>query len=337
MTEVDLTQQTQQTQDIPQTETVQADVQTQSPAADVFGLVKQQFGREIDEDYLKTDWREKASSLEKQWEEISKKAEAYKPVFENPELLKVADLVNSGVPLKNALEALSINPDELPEDELVRGYATRNAGFIKDEKDLNLLLERKFGVGLDLEVLKEEYPEKYFEVLENRSKALADEKAHLQSRRLELTTPVAKETEPVFTPEQVEKFKSELSAQVESFDKLKLIDDYEVPYDKSQLKSLADNIIFSGGVEGLEQDVTVIKGFKASEVLDALYFLNNKNALTSEFVKEVTKAKSVEAIKKADELYNNVGGANQQQPSGAKQARMLSAEETRKLIEKQFN
>jgi len=322
---------------VEQTAEVQVEqpLQNQGGDFDIFGVVKEKFGREIDEDYLKNDYRTQLQQSQSLLENVRTKVESAKHIFENPDLLAVADYVKNGVGIKEALQALTLNPDEIPEERLILDSVTRNNSFIKNPDDLELLASRKFGLGEDLEIIKEEYPERYFDILKNRQEAIADQKKFLESKKLELLTPAQAQQsqfqDNIFTPENLQKFKTELSAEIESFNDMQL-GEVKTAYDKKLLNEISGNILFSGDIEGYDKKVTVVEGFSSKEVLDALYFLKNKDAHLNEFVKEVGKAKSVEAIKKADELYNNVGGAQAQKTGGSRMARPVSPEEIRQSM-----
>ncbi len=319
----------------PDTTQAQPDVQVQQD--DIFAVVEQRFGRKIDEDYLNNDYREQYQNLSKNFDEVRTKVEASKHIFENPDLLKIADYVKDGVGIKEALQALTLNVDEIPEDQLIVESVTRKNKFLKDKSDIDSFLENKFGIGTDLEILKEEYPEKYFDILKNRQEAIEDGKSLIEAKKLELLTPAQQHQQSnIFSQEQLQNLKSQLSAEVESFENITL-GDVATPYDKKVLTELSDHIVFSGDIEGHDRKVTVIDGFTSQEVLNALYLLKNKDAHLNEFVKEVNKAKSIEAIKKADELYNNVGGAQQQTPGGTKMARPVSADEVKQKIRSSFS
>lgn len=324
---------------VEQTAEVQVEqpLQNQGGDFDIFGVVKEKFGREIDEDYLKNDYRTQLQQSQSLLEDVRTKVESAKHIFDNPDLLAVADYVKNGVGIKEALQALTLNPDEIPEERLILDSVTRNNSFIKNPDDLELLASRKFGLGEDLEIIKEEQPERYFDILKNRQEAIADQKKFLESKKLELLTPTAQQQtqvqvqDTIFTPENLQKFKTELSAEIESFNDMQL-GEVKTAYDKKLLNEISGNILFSGDIEGYDKKVTVVEGFSSKEVLDALYFLKNKDAHLNEFVKEVGKAKSVEAIKKADELYNNVGGAQAQKTGGTRMARPVTPEEIRQSM-----
>ena len=95
------------------------------------------------------------------------------------------------------------------------------------------------------------------------------------------------------------------------------------PYDKAQLSDLSHNILFSGVVDGFDEGVTVLKGVSSKEILNALYILKNQDTHLNEFVNNIIKQKSIEAIRNADNVYNNVGGQAKTQAGEVRMARMV--------------
>lgn len=304
----------------------------QEQAPDFFALAKEKFGRDIDEDYLRNDYKSKFETVNSQFLDFSEKAKSIQHIMENPDLLKIADYMKDGVGIKEALEALTINPDSIPEEKLIIDAVKRNNPYLKNEDDLELFIKSNYGIGEDLNDLKDIDPEKYFKILKNRAEAKQSESEYLKSRKIELTkTPErqpAVEQENPFSEEMITNFQKTIAEELNTFENFNIGDvakgGLSKPYDKNQLSELSGNILFSGDVDGFDGKVSIVKGFTSKEILNALYLLKNQDNHLNEFVTEISKQKSIEAYKKADEKYNNVGGVGKAQPGETRMARMVT-------------
>ena len=293
-----------------------APVNTDTP--DVFSTIKEKFGREIDEDYLTTDYKAKATDAEQQLADVKEQAEKFKHIFENKTLLQIADLMKAGNSATDILESLSIDVEKIPSDQLILDYIKREKPFL-DEEDRKLYAENNFGVGEDLDDLKRVDPARYFQLKENIEKAVSGQKQFLNERKVTLVTPAAQSQEQVqpeatITVDKVKNFKDTFNQHVNSLKDFQVATDFSQPFDKDALKLESDKIVYSGDLNG--NKVLMLSGIDDKTVLEALYLYNKKQALFSEFKtnieKSITEEKSIEAFKQVGDMYNNVQGTGQQ-------------------------
>lgn len=293
-----------------------APVNTDTP--DVFSTIKEKFGREIDEDYLTTDYKAKATDAEQQLADVKEQAEKFKHIFENKTLLQIADLMKAGNSAKDILESMSIEVEQIPSDQLILDYIKREKPFL-DEEDRKLYAENNFGVGEDLDDLKRVDPARYFQLKENIEKAVSGQKQFLNERKVTLVTPAAQSQEQVqpeatITVDKVKNFKDTFNQHVNSLKDFQVATDFSQPFDKDALKLESDKIVYSGDLNG--NKVLMLSGIDDKTVLEALYLYNKKQALFSEFKtnieKSITEEKSIEAFKQVGDMYNNVQGTGQQ-------------------------
>lgn len=293
-----------------------APVNTDTP--DVFSTIKEKFGREIDEDYLTTDYKAKATDAEQQLADVKEQAEKFKHIFENKTLLQIADLMKAGNSAKDILESMSIEVEQIPSDQLILDYIKREKPFL-DEEDRKFYAENNFGVGEDLDDLKKVDPARYFQLKENIEKAVSGQKQFLNERKVTLVTPAAQSQEQVqpeatITVDKVKNFKDTFNQHVNSLKDFQVATDFSQPFDKDALKLESDKIVYSGDLNG--NKVLMLSGIDDKTVLEALYLYNKKQALFSEFKtnieKSITEEKSIEAFKQVGDMYNNVQGTGQQ-------------------------
>lgn len=291
-----------------------APVNTDTP--DVFSTIKEKFGREIDEDYLTTDYKAKATDAEQQLADVKEQAEKFKHIFENKTLLQIADLMKAGNSAKDILESMSIEVEQIPSDQLILDYIKREKPFL-DEEDLQLFAEQNFGVGEDLEDLRRVDPARYFQFKENIEKAVSGQKQYLNEKKVTLVTPNTQEQvspEATITVDKVKNFKDTFNQHVNSLKDFQVATDFSQPFDKDALKLESDKIVYSGDLNG--NKVLMLSGIDDKTVLEALYLYNKKQALFSEFKtnieKSITEEKSIEAFKQVGDMYNNVQGTGQQ-------------------------
>ena len=229
-----------------------APVNTDTP--DVFSTIKEKFGREIDEDYLTTDYKAKATDAEQQLADVKEQAEKFKHIFENKTLLQIADLMKAGNSAKDILESMSIEVEQIPSDQLILDYIKREKPFL-DEEDRKLYAENNFGIGEDLDDLKRVDPARYFQLKENIEKAVSGQKQFLNERKVTLVTPVAQSQEQVqpeatITVDKVKNFKDTFNQHVNSLKDFQVATDFSQPFDKDALKLESDKIVYSGDLNG---------------------------------------------------------------------------------------
>lgn len=304
------------------------DVVNTDTSLDFFAIAKDKFGRDIDEDYLINDYKAKFESANNDYVSLLDKTKSIQHIMENPDLIRVAEYMKEGVGIREALEAININPDAIPEDNLIIDAVKQANPYIKNEDDLELFLRTNYGIGENLDDLKYFDTAKYFSVLKNRDEAIKSGKEFLNNKKIELTKSNPKQ-EPYtpFNKEIINDFHKTLEDEINSFENYNIGDiangGITKPYDKAQLSDLSHNILFSGVVDGFDEGVTVLKGVSSKEILNALYILKNQDTHLNEFVNNTIKQKSIEAIRNADNVYNNVGGQAKTQAGEVRMARMV--------------
>lgn len=302
----------------PEKKVTETPAPVNTDAHDVFSTIKEKFGREIDEDYLTTDYKTKATAAEQQLADVKEQAEKFKHIFENPTLLQIADLMKAGNSATDILESLSIDVEKIPSDQLILDYIKREKPFL-DEEDRKLYAENNFGLGEDLELLKKVDPSRYFQLKENIEKAVSGQKQFLNEKKVTLVTPTAQsqdqvQPEATITVDKVKTFKDTFNQHVNSLKDFQVATEFSKPFDKDALKLQSDKIVYSGDLNG--NKVLMLSGIDDKTVLEALYLHNQKQALFDEFKTKIetsiTENKSIEAFQKVSDIYNNVQGAGQQ-------------------------
>ena len=300
----------------PEKKVTETPAPVNTDAHDVFSTIKEKFGREIDEDYLTTDYKTKATAAEQQLADVKEQAEKFKHIFENPTLLQIADLMKAGNSATDILESLSIDVEKIPSDQLILDYIKREKPFL-DQEDLQLFAEQNFGLGEDLEDLRRVDPARYFQFKENIEKAVSGQKQYLNEKKVTLVTPNTQEQvspEATITVDKVKTFKDTFNQHVNSLKDFQVATEFSKPFDKDALKLQSDKIVYSGDLNG--NKVLMLSGIDDKTVLEALYLHNQKQALFDEFKTKIetsiTENKSIEAFQKVSDIYNNVQGAGQQ-------------------------
>ena len=285
---------------------------------DILPELAKKYGREIDEDYLQTDWRKKATEQELFVKEMKEKAESLKHIFENQDLMTIADLMKQGKKPIDILEAMSINPAEIPVENKIYDYIKREHPYLKTEDDIALFANKQFGIGEELDSIKEYDAERYFAIKKNLEVAISAQDKFLNDQKVQLlNNPVqvepAQQQQPIISDEDVQKYRDTLNQHIESLSELKLDEEFSQPVQKDLLKSLSENIAYSGNVDG--ENVIILKNVKDSDLLEAMYLHKNRTSVLTEFKKsfekKVAEQKSIEAFRKTDSLYNHVGGNGQ--------------------------
>lgn len=302
----------------PEKKVTETPAPVNTDAHDVFSTIKEKFGREIDEDYLTTDYKTKATAAEQQLADVKEQAEKFKHIFENPTLLQIADLMKAGNSATDILESLSIDVEKIPSDQLILDYIKREKPFLSQE-DLQLFAEQNFGLGEDLEDLRRVDPARYFQFKENIEKAVSGQKQYLNEKKVTLVTPNTQsqdqvQPEATITVDKVKTFKDTFNQHVNSLKDFQVATEFSKPFDKDALKLQSDKIVYSGDLNG--NKVLMLSGIDDKTVLEALYLHNQKQALFDEFKTKIetsiTENKSIEAFQKVSDIYNNVQGAGQQ-------------------------
>ena len=274
----------------PEKKVTETPAPVNTDAHDVFSTIKEKFGREIDEDYLTTDYKTKATAAEQQLADVKEQAEKFKHIFENPTLLQIADLMKAGNSATDILESLSIDVEKIPSDQLILDYIKREKPFLSQE-DLQLFAEQNFGLGEDLEDLRRVDPARYFQFKENIEKAVSGQKQFLNEKKVTLVTPTAQsqdqvQPEATITVDKVKTFKDTFNQHVNSLKDFQVATEFSKPFDKDALKLQSDKIVYSGDLNG--NKVLMLSGIDDKTVLEALYLHNQKQALFDEFKTKIS-------------------------------------------------
>lgn len=318
---IDLTGRPTKTEETVKTEPVVENTETvakttkpiteQAPDINPLQILKEKYGREFDEDYFKTDWKSEAITAKETIQKSLEQTEKFKHIFENKDLLAIADHMKNGMSAKDILQSMAIEPDNIPQEELIMDYVKRNNPYLKTEEDIELFAKTNFGIGEDIEDVKTYDAQRYFALKKNIDAATTEQKAFLNEKKVQLlNTP---QQQAMFNAEQVVEFNNTINKHIDSLTDFSVADDFSKPFDKEQLKTISTDILYSGDVEG--ERFTVLKNVKENEVLEALYFLKNKQTLLKDyktnFEKTITQDKSIKAFKEVSEKYDNVQGAGE--------------------------
>lgn len=297
-----------------------AQAQQEAEAPDVLTKVREIAGWEVDDDYLKTDYRTLAKS---ERERAQKLAETF---GEEPDdvLKALLDFRKKGGSYEQFFEAQTINPDKMSESDLLRRFYEKNNPVIAGDPDLVAYnLKKLYGEGQDLTELKEDNPELYFEIMTQRKLALADAKKMIADFKVNLQTPPVQQQGQSFEDFQkqeeaklqvnLDKTKAEVDAFTKSFDKvdLELEDGHTVsmPVNKESLAAIASNILVKD-----EDGILALQNIDPARIAKALYLEENLPAM----LKEAYKTAKAKVEIQTDAEYNNREGlATSGQRSGA--------------------
>ena len=302
-----------------------ADVEIQKDLTqvDLFPELEKKFGRKFAEEDLATDWKTKAQENEKLILETKEKLESVKHIFDNEDLLKIADLMNKGFGAKDILESMAINPADVPLEKKLFDFIKRENSYLKSDEDIELFAETNFGYGEDMDLLKANDPKRYFEVVKNIQSAVEAQDKFLNERKVSLLnkpvseSDVTQKSEAERYEKEVLAYKNTLNKHIDSLQDFKISDEFTQPFSKDDLKLISDSITYSGNVNG--DNILVLSNVNDKDLLEALYLHKNKNSLLAEFKngfeKAVIEKKSVEAFRKVSDTYDNVKGSQQQSDS----------------------
>lgn len=269
-----------------------------------FAKLKEKYNVDIDEDYITTNWREKAISVEKEKEELNSFISQHKDILDNQDVRTIAEYMKNGVPAENILKAMSIDVDTIPQEDLIYEFIKREHPYLTDDSDVSEYAKKVFGVGADLEELKSYDIEGYAKILNNLNNATTKQKEYISNQKITLlNTPVYQEKE--FVPKDViDGFVNDFSKYIETLNEVQLADGIVKQYNKEELKDISNNILYSGVVEG--KNYTILENVDAKAILDAMYLMKNKETFFNEVKQGVTKDASIKAYKDVNAMYNGV-------------------------------
>ena len=288
---------------------------------DILSAVSKKYNREFTEEYFSKDWKQEAednstklAESQKIIDETRTKLEDYKHIFENKDLLAIADKMKNGAKPKDILEAMSIDVDSIPENQKILDYVSRTQPYLKTKEDIELYIATNFNVDEDL---RTDAPGEYFKNRKNIEEAINEQNTFLNERKIQLlnnTTSAASDSMPIIAQEQIIQSQNAINQHIDSLTNVQVTSDFTQPYDKTALKAIASNIAFSGAIGN--DTFTMVKNVDGNKIAEALYFYENKdtliNELKTELSKSIAKEKSVEAFQKVSDVYNNVQGTVKQ-------------------------
>jgi len=259
------------------------------------------YGREIDEEYLSTDWR---SKYNEEISGISDKLKIADDIVNNSDLKQIYELTKNGVGVKDILSSMSINSEDITEDEHIIEQIKVKYPYVKSGDDLARIALEKYGVGDDLDYIKDTNFDKYLDIIKNRDEAVELNKKILNEKKVTLLNT---NNNNMFKEEDIVKFKEKIEKYTNSINDFGITDDIKLTYDKEKLGSAVDNVVFSGNINN--EDYIVLKNLKDEDVLDAVYFIKNKDAImkgiTDFYNKNIVEGKVNDAYKSINGMYNN--------------------------------
>lgn len=288
---------------------------------DFLAEASKKYNREITEEYFTKDWKQEAEAnstklaeSQKIIDETRTKLEDYKHIFDNKDLLAIADKMKAGVKPKDILEAMSIDVDAIPENQKILDYVSRTQPYLKTKEDIELYIATNFNVDEDL---RTDAPGEYFKNRKNLEEAINEQNTFLNERKIQLLNqpaPATSDSMPIIAQEQIIQSQNAINQHIDSLTNVQVTSDFTQPYDKAALKAIASNIAFSGAVGN--DTFTMVKNVDGNKIAESLYFYENKdtliNELKTELSKSIAKEKSVEAFRKVSDVYDNVQGSVRQ-------------------------
>lgn len=284
-----------------------AQAQQEADAPDVLTKVREIAGWEVDDDYLKKDYRSLAKSEKERAEKLA-------AIFgEEPDdvLKALLDFKKQGGSYEQFFEAQMLNPDKMSEGELLRRLYEKNNPTIAGDSDLvEYNLRKLYGEGTDLEELKTENPDLYFEIMTQRKLALADAKKMVSDFKVNLQTPPKQESRQSFDDFQKQeeaKLQTNLDntrKEVEAFSKsfenvdIELEDGHKIsmPVNKESLATITSNILVKD-----EDGIIALQDISPARIARALYVEENMQS----FLNEAYKTAKAKVEVQTDAEYNN--------------------------------
>lgn len=292
-------------------------------------------GRDIDEDYLKTDYRG-------MYQEVSEKLDKFKSVFgDNLEIPKwieeAASYAQKGGDVSTFFKNQLIDPATMSEEDKIRFLLNQELKDSKQKDDLvNYRMSKDYGFDLtdeELSDLKEENPDAYFDIISKRESSLKNaDKALLEFKEANKIPENWKAPEPDMSEEDIIKNQEILVNDLK--DIVKNFSEFTVEVDGSELKIPIDAKealapIFEKIVsEDVENGLIAVTGVSKEKLVKALWLLEN-NGLQIEAIAQHNKVK---AESDADKAYNHSGGAGDR----VEQAKTISAENLTAQIRSQL-
>ena len=257
--------------------------------SDLFSKLKNTVGSEfdLDEDYVKTDYRTKAKTLEQEIEKLSSSKIS-------DEASALNDFIIKGGNALDFFKAQLIDKDNISEEEKILSYLKRTFPNYDDEM-IEFISENEYGVGEDIEDIKDFNRERYFNVKIKRTNALDAEDKYLDESKIQLTNSNNKEAQP--TTEEYAKMVSDFQGTLikdTSVNNELLIGDTKFNV------SGIDNII-QNHIPYEKNGITYLNDIPASEAALMIALWKNKDSVFDKIRKEA----NVKAEIMADSIYNN--------------------------------
>lgn len=264
---------------------------------DFYSTLKDKFGREIDEDYLKNDYRFKYAELENKYNSEAKNTELYK----NEAVSALVDYISKGGNAYDFFNAQIINPDSISDDELIKNYVDRNNPEY-DDLIKGVELRQKYAYGIDLDAEIEEAKENNDEdrlyqlaqVKKNRIDAAKSQKEYIKSQKIELLN------KPNINTEEIQKEYERKLGDYAEFAQKELSNIRELKIGNFNLgaqKADVSNLLYKDD----ESKLLYVNGITDRELIEAIFIYRNKDAI----FKSISSALNVKAEVENDKAYNN--------------------------------
>ncbi|MFN8296808.1 MAG: hypothetical protein U0T69_11470 [Chitinophagales bacterium] len=266
--------------------------------SEIFNTLKQQYGREIDEDYLKKDYK----SLFTQAEEKLKHFESKIAILDDEVIKSIVDYKNKGGDLKEFFYAQTIDADSIPQDKLITDFVNRqNPDY--DDLIKEMELTQKYGIGIDLEAEIKEAREnqdtaqlyKLAEIKKNRIDASNAQKQYINAQKVEILN----RQPAVQNQEEVQKqFEAKLGEYAKyAEENLSTIRELTLG-DFSLGEQIADTSYI--GYKD-ESGILYVHGITDRELTEAIFIYKNKDAIFNKIREDL----NVDAEIKNDQAFNN--------------------------------
>lgn len=264
---------------------------------DFYSTLKDRFGREIDEDYLKNDYRFKYAELENKYNSEAKNTELYK----NEAVSALVDYISKGGNAFDFFNAQVINPDSLSEDELIKSFVDRNNPEYDDLiKSVELRQKYAYGVDLDTEIAeaKENNDEdrlyQLAQVKKNRIDAAKEQKEYIKNQKVELLSKSNTNTEEIQKEyeRKLGDYAEFAQKELSNIRELKIGD-----FNLGKQKADVSNLLYKDD----ESKLLYVNGITDRELIEAIFIYRNKDAI----FKSISSALNVKAEVENDRAYNN--------------------------------
>lgn len=241
----------------------------------------------IDDDYLKTDYRSKAAEYEAELSKVKDKNLL-------PEAAALNEfIVNGGNPL-DFFRAQVIDKDSIPEDIRIVNYLKRLHPSY-DEDMINYIASTEYGVGQDMDDLKDIDEGAYFNSKIKRIGALEAENKYLDESKVQLSTP----PQQIKQPTQEEYTKMVNDFQTSLVEQVSIANELAVGDKKFKVNGVSD--IVNNHIAYEKDGITYLNNIPASEAAMMIALWKNRDFIFKHIRSEI----NVNAEIKADDIYNN--------------------------------